>query len=189
MNICVFCASTDDVPVIYKIAAEELGQQIASRGHTLVFGGGHVGLMRETAQSALQSGGKIIGVIPDYLRDREQRFDKADELIITETLEERKRIMIERSDAFVLLPGGFGTLEEFFQVLAAVFRDGFRKPLTVLNTAGFFNQLYGFFDFLSYERFVPATWKDSIMSGEKVCDILDYIELEQNYGMHTDSGR
>lgn len=179
MNICAFCGSTDDVPIIYKIAADELGRQIASRGHTLVFGGGQVGLMKEVAQSAIRSGGKVIGVIPGYLRDRELRFDKADELIITDTLEERKKIMIDRSDAFVMLPGGFGTLEEFFQVLAAVYRDGFNKPLAVMNTAGFFNQLFGFLDFLSYEGFAQAGWKDSFLNSETICDILDYMEVNR----------
>ncbi len=179
MNICVFSASSNNVPIIYKIAAEELGQHIASRGHTLVFGGGEVGLMRETARSALQSGGKVIGVIPESLRAKEQRFDHADELIITKTIAERKQIMIDRSDAFVVLPGGFGTLEEMFEVLAAIFREGFSKPLAFLNTAGFFNQLFGFFDFISYERFAPTKWKEAIMSSEKVCDIIEYVEIKQ----------
>lgn len=177
MNICVFCASTEDVPYIYRIAAEELGQQIAVRGHTLVFGGGDVGLMREVASSSLQSGGKVIGVIPEYLREKEQRFENADELIITETVAERKKIMIERSDAFLILPGGFGTMEEFFEVVASHFRDGLSKPIGLLNTAGFFNQLYAFLNFLSYEHFVPKDWKDSLLSSEKVCDLLDHVEL------------
>jgi hypothetical protein len=176
MNICVFCGSVDEVPLLYKTAAEELGQHIAKRGHTLVFGGGNVGLMGETARSAQGSGGKVVGIIPDYLRDRELRFDRADELIITDTLEERKRLMIDRSDAFVMLPGGFGTLEEFFQVLASVYRDGFHRPMAVFNTAGFFNRLFGFFDLLSHEGFVPKNWKDSFLKSEKAGDILDYLE-------------
>jgi len=176
MNICVFCASSGSIPVIYKISAEEVGKQIADRGHTLVFGGGNVGLMREVAQSTLQSGGHVIGVIPAYLRSREKRFEKADELILTEDIAERKQIMIERSDAFIILPGGFGTLEEFFEVLSARFRDGVRKPIGILNTAGFYNQLFGFFDYLSYETFIDRNWKEAVCISEKTSEILDYCE-------------
>ncbi|MFW5710444.1 MAG: TIGR00730 family Rossman fold protein [Spirochaetota bacterium] len=176
MNICVFCSSSDTTPFIYKIAAEELGQQIASRNHHLIFGGSNVGLMREVAQSALQSGGKVTGVIPEYLRTKEQRFDKVDELIITESIYERKEIMTKRADAFVILPGGWGTMEEFFEVAAAKFRDNDQRPIGLLNTAGFYNQMFAFFNFLSHETFVTADWQDSFCVTEKVCDILDYIE-------------
>lgn len=176
MNICVFCSSKDSSPVIYRISAEELGQQLVERGHTLVFGGGDVGLMREVAQSVLQSGGHAVGVIPESLRSREQRFENADELILTESITERKQIMIQRSDAFIVLPGGFGTLEEFFEVLAAVFRDGVKKPIGILNTAGFYNQLFGFFDFLSHETFVERDWRKAVYISEKTSDILEYIE-------------
>src|SRR6056297_1065394 len=176
MNICVFCSSSESTPFIYKIAAEELGQQIATRGHNLVFGGGNVGLMREVAQSALQSGGKAIGVIPEYLRSKEQRFDKVDELIITDTIHERKALMIEKADAFIVLPGGWGTMEEFFEIAAAKFRDNDPRIIALLNTAGFYNQLFAFFNFLSHETFLSPQWRDSFYISEKVCDILDYIE-------------
>ncbi len=176
MNICVFCSSSDSTPFIYKIAAEELGQQIATRGHTLIFGGGNIGLMREVAQSALQSGGKAVGVIPEYLRSKEQRFDKVDELIITDTISERKETMIKKADAFVVLPGGWGTLEEFFEIAAAKFRDNDERPIALLNTAGFYNQMFAFFNFLSHETFLSEQWRESFCISEKVCDILDYIE-------------
>ena len=176
MNICVFCSSSNSAPIIYRISAEELGQQLASRGHSLVFGGGDVGLMREVAQSVLQSGGSAVGVIPENLRSREQRFEKVDELILTKTIAERKQIMIQRSDAFIVLPGGFGTLEEFFEVLAAAFRDGVKKPIGILNTAGFYNQLFGFFDYLSYETFIEKDWRKAVYISEKTSELLDYIE-------------
>jgi uncharacterized protein (TIGR00730 family) len=153
-----------------------LGQQIATRGHSLVFGGGNIGLMREVAQSALQSGGKAIGVIPEYLRSKEQRFDKVDELIITDTIHERKALMIEKADAFIVLPGGWGTMEEFFEIAAAKFRDNDPRIIALLNTAGFYNQLFAFFNFLSHETFLNPQWRDSFYISEKVCDILDYIE-------------
>lgn len=176
MNICVFCSASESTPFIYKIAAEELGQQIATRNHSLVFGGGNIGLMREVAQSALQSGGKVTGVIPEYLRAKEQRFDQVDELIITDTIHERKAIMMKQADAFVILPGGWGTMEEFFEVAAAKFRDKDPRPIGLLNTAGFYNQMFAFFSFLSHETFISTDWRDAFCITEKVCDILDYIE-------------
>jgi len=185
MNICVFCASSSSAPVIYRLSAEEMGQHIASKGHTLIFGGGDIGLMREVAQSALRSGGRVRGVIPGYLRSREKRFEDADELILTETITERKRIMIEQADAFIILPGGFGTLEEFFEVLTAKIRDGEKKPIGILNTAGFYNQLFGFFDFLSHESFVQKGWKESIFISEKPIAVIDYIESKLNTDRST----
>jgi len=176
MNICVFCSSNTSTPDIYKASASELGQTIAARKHTLVFGGGNVGLMRTTAESVSQSGGQVIGVIPEYLRHREKRFEKADELVLTDTISERKRIMIERSDAFIILPGGFGTLEEFFEVLAAKFRDLDPKPVCILNTAGFYNQLFGFFDFIARESVVEQKWRSAVYIGDDPDELLDYIE-------------
>ena len=176
MNICVFCSSNRNTPSIYRIAAEELGERLATRGHTLVFGGGNVGLMHEVAHSAIKSGGAAVGIIPEYLRSREQRFENGDELILTDTIHERKHLMVERADAFIVLPGGFGTLEELLEVVAMRYRDSMQKPIALLNTAGFYNQLFGFFDFLSYEQFVPSSWREDLFVSEESNRILDYIE-------------
>jgi hypothetical protein len=176
MNICVFCSSNSNTPSIYRIAAEDFGERLATRGHTLVFGGGNVGLMHDVAHSVIQFGGAAVGIIPEYLREREQRFENGDELILTETIHERKRLMVERADAFVIMPGGFGTLEELLEVVAMRYRDGLAKPITLLNTAGFYNQLFGFFDFLSYEQFVPSGWREDLFVSEESSKILDYIE-------------
>ena len=176
MNICVFCSSSEQTPTIYRIAAEEAGEKIASRGHSLIYGGGNIGLMHDIAHSAVTFRGTVIGVIPKNLRDREQRFDKAGEMILTDSIHERKRIMEERADAFLVLPGGFGTLEELMEILAMKFRDADPRPIALLNTAGFFNQLLGFFDFLAHEEFVPSNWRISLLIKEEMDTILNYFE-------------
>ncbi len=176
MNICVFCSSSEQTPTIYRIAAEEAGEKIASRGHTLIYGGGNIGLMHDIAHSVVTFRGTIIGVIPKNLRDKEKRFDKAGEMILTDSIHERKKIMEERADAFLVLPGGFGTLEELMEILAMKYRDADPRPMALLNTAGFFNQLLGFFDFLAHEEFVPRDFRKSIFVGEEVDAIINYFE-------------
>ncbi len=178
MNICVFCSSSDAAPTIYRITAEEVGEKIALRGHRLIFGGGDVGLMHDIAHAAVKSHGEITGVIPERLREAEKRFEMGGELILTETIHERKRIMEERADAFLILPGGFGTLEELFEVLAMKYRDDDPRPVALLNTAGFFNQLLGFLDFLGHEEFARRNWKDSLTVSEEIDHILDRFEVQ-----------
>jgi uncharacterized protein (TIGR00730 family) len=117
LSVCVFCASAGGLPEEYRQAARELGRELAVRGHRLVYGGGNVGLMGEVARSVHEHGGTVVGVIPQGLVDRELAYDPADELLVTGTLRERKAEMDARADAFVALPGGFGTLEELLEVL------------------------------------------------------------------------
>ncbi|MFO7850446.1 MAG: TIGR00730 family Rossman fold protein [Spirochaetia bacterium] len=176
MNICVFCSSSDNTPTIYRIAAEEAGEKIATRKHSLIFGGGNIGLMHDIAHSAITSRGNVVGVIPKNLREKEKRFDNVGELILTDTVHERKRIMEEKADAFLILPGGFGTLEEFFEVTAMKFRDGDTRPIALFNTAGLFNHLFGFFDFLTHEELIPANWKEYFFISEEIDSILSYFE-------------
>lgn len=176
MNICVFCSSSESSPTIYRIAAEEVGEKIAGRGHSIVFGGGNIGLMHDLAHSAITSRGNVTGVIPKHLREKEQRLNKGGELILTETIHERKRLMEEKADAFLILPGGIGTLEELFEVAALKFRDGDPRPIALCNTAGFFNQLFGFLDFLAHEEFVQKDWRNHVYINEAIEGILDYFE-------------
>jgi cytokinin riboside 5'-monophosphate phosphoribohydrolase len=177
MNICVFCSSSETAPTIYRIAAEEVGEKIALRGHHLIFGGGDVGLMHDIAHAAVSSHGDLLGVIPKRLREAEKRFEMGGELILTETIQERKRIMEEKADAFLILPGGFGTLEELFEVLALKYRDDDPRPIALLNTAGFFNQLLGFFDFLGHEEFARRNWRDALLVSEEIDHLLDRFEV------------
>ncbi len=135
MNICVFCASSDGLPDRYHAAARALGKRIGASGHTLVYGGGNVGLMGTLARAVHAKSGRVVGYIPRRLQSIEGRaYDIADELHVTETMAERKRGMYELADVFVVLPGGIGTLEEFFEVLTLRKLGYHSKPIYVLNT-------------------------------------------------------
>lgn len=155
-SICVFCASSDVVDACYFDAAAELGAEIARRNYSLVYGGTSVGLMRAVAHAVHAASGHVIGIIPEAIRDMGIAYETADELIVTRTMGERKAKMHERSQAFVVLPGGVGTLEEFFEVLTLRQLKYHDKPIVLLNVNGFFDPLLELFEHLYAGGFARA---------------------------------
>ena len=145
-NVAVFCASADGVDPLYRAQAEEFGRAVAGRGLGLIYGGAKVGLMQAVADAALAAGGKVIGVIPEVLVDLEVAHQGLTELHVTSTMHTRKALMGERADAFVILPGGFGTFEELFEVLAWQTLKLHQKPILLLNTLGFYDPMLAFLD-------------------------------------------
>lgn len=139
LSICVFCGSASGLPEVYLDAARRLGTEMGHRGHRLVYGGGNVGLMREVAQSVHAAGGEVFGAIPRALVERELAYGPADELVITETLRERKAEMDAHADGFVALPGGFGTMEELLEVLTLRQLHLHGRPIVLVNVAGFWD--------------------------------------------------
>ncbi len=131
---------------VYREAAQELGGELARRGIGLIYGGAQVGLMGVVADACLGGGGTVIGVVPQVLVDKEVAHEGLTELHITSTMHTRKALMAERSDAFLILPGGFGTMEEMFEVLAWQTLDLHQKPIVLLNTAGFYDALLAWLD-------------------------------------------
>ncbi len=125
----------------YHEAAKDMGRRIGEAGMNLVYGGGKVGLMGLVAEAALTSGAKVVGIIPSFLESREVGFNEIDELVVTENMHDRKRMMYERSDAFVILPGGLGTLDETFEVLTWTQLGLSKKPVVIVNTNGFWSPL------------------------------------------------
>lgn len=144
-TICLYCGARAGGDPAFIQAAADLGAAVAARGWRLIYGGGNVGLMGVAARAALAGGGEVVGIIPQALLEREQGLDDVTELIITESLRERKGIMFERSDAFVALPGGFGTLEEVVETLTLRQLRYHNKPIAFLNIAGFFDPLLAYF--------------------------------------------
>lgn len=136
-NICVFCGSSTIVDGKYLRAARDVGVMLAQNGYGVVYGGGNIGLMGAAADAALEAGGKVIGVIPKFLRDKEVAHKGLTELHLTETMHERQVGMAERSDAFVVLPGGLGTLAEFFEVLTWKQLGLHDKPIMLVNDFGY----------------------------------------------------
>lgn len=175
-SICVYCSSSDAIADTYPPVAAALGRELARRDHTLVYGGGAVGLMGVLAEATHDSGGTVKGVIPAKLQDREGIAYDADELVVTETMRERKRIMYQDADAFVVLPGGYGTVEEFMEVLTLKQLGYHDAPIAILNADGFFDTLLSFFEELREGRFARAAVTDLVHLATSAEEALDRIE-------------
>jgi uncharacterized protein (TIGR00730 family) len=140
-KVCVYCGSSPGTDPAFIAAAEQLGRILAENRIGLVYGGGTLGLMGAVSRSVRENGGEIVGVIPDFLQTKERRFADANDVIVTRDMHERKRIMFERADAFVALPGGIGTLEELVEQLTWAQLGRHRKPILVVNVNGFWDSL------------------------------------------------
>ncbi len=176
-NICVYAASSDALEQTYKDAAHRLGTLIAQHGHTLVYGGGCVGLMGVCARAVhAAGGGRVVGVITDKLVDLELAYHDADELIVTTTMSERKHIMAEKADAFIAMPGGFGTIEEVMEVLVLKQLWYHQKPCVFLNVNGVYDHLFAFFDTLIDARFIKELHKRLFRVCETPEDAYDYLD-------------
>lgn len=157
MKVCVFCAASETISVVYKQAAVALGAVLVRHGYTLVYGGGRVGLMGVLGETVSKGGGTTIGVIPERLFSRERAFKEASELVITPDMRTRKAALEARSDVMVALPGGFGTLEELIETITGKYLGYHQKPIFILNINGFFDSLLTVFNQYVAEGFAPAT--------------------------------
>lgn len=153
-SICVFCGSRAGNDPAYAQAARALGRTLAENDFTLVYGGGHVGLMGVVADAALEASGEVIGVMPKALVEREILHDTLTKLHVVGSMHERKALMAELSDGFIALPGGTGTLEEFFEILTWAQLGEHQKPCGLLNTNGFYDPLLTIFDHMMEKGFV-----------------------------------
>ncbi|MFR6022826.1 MAG: TIGR00730 family Rossman fold protein [Oscillospiraceae bacterium] len=176
MKICVFGASSRDLEQGYFDEAFALGAELARRGHTIVFGGGASGLMGATARGAKSQGGHLIGIAPKFF-DEPGILDKdCDEMIFTETMSERKKAMEDMSEAFITLPGGIGTFEEFFEALTLKQLGRHAKAMAVLNTLGYYDALEAMVQRAVDERFLTADGKDLYAMFTDVGELVSYVE-------------
>ena len=175
-TLCVYCSSSDRLDKKYFATAEALGRAMVANGWGLVYGGGKTGLMGTVARTVKKSGGRVVGVIPEFMKVKELAFDEADELVTVVTMRERKLLMESRADAFVALPGGWGTLEEIMEILALRQLDVLRKPCVFLNQDGFYDDLLRFFDRMIAERFNKPSNRDLFRVARTVDEILPLIE-------------
>lgn len=175
-NLCVYCASGLELAPKYYAAGDALGRGLAERGWGLVYGGGRAGVMGSVALATKAAGGRVIGVIPDFMVERELAYRDADELIVTDSMRERRRIMEDRAAAFVALPGGFGTLEELIEILMGRMLNRHAKPLILVNQDGFYDGLLEFFDMLVRERFKRSGWRELMPVAASVDDVWPLLE-------------
>ncbi len=171
-NICVYCGSSPGTDPRFIRDATTLGGILATNGIGLVYGGGSVGLMGAISSATIAKGGKVTGVIPEFLSGRERPLADAQELIVTHDMHERKRIMFERSDAFVALPGGIGTLEELVEQLTWAQLGRHKKPILVLNTGGFWDPLCALLDHMGSLAFIHTSSQVNLLVADRVEDVL-----------------
>jgi len=171
-RLCVFCGSSSGKNPAYTEAARQVGKTLAARQIGLVFGGGRVGLMGAVADSVLENGGEVIGVIPRVLATKELAHGGLKDLRIVDSMHERKALMASLSDGFIALPGGFGTLEEFFEILTWAQLGLHQKPCGVLNVNGYFDPLLALSEHGIAEGFVSASHRDLILHANTINDLL-----------------
>lgn len=174
--LCVYCASSDRLDSKYYTAAEDLGHAMVPRGWGLVYGGGNVGMMGKVAGAVRATGGHVVGVIPEFMVEKELAYSECNELIRVQTMRERKRVMEERAEAFVALPGGWGTLEEIMEIITLRQLDVVRKPCIFLNQDGFYDDLLRFFDRMVAEKFNRPSNLKLFSVAHRVEDIFPLIE-------------
>lgn len=174
--LCVYCSSSDRLAPKYYTAAEELGRAIVARGWGLVYGGGKTGLMGAVARGVKENGGRVVGVIPEFMKSRELAYEDADEMITVVTMRERKLLMEARADAFVTLPGGYGTLEEIMEILTLRQLDIVKKPCVFLNQDGFYDDLLRLFDRMLAEKCFKPSNLQLFRVAATVADIFPQID-------------
>lgn len=187
-HVCVFCGSRGEVDPAYRQAATDVGAFLADEGLVLVYGGGRLGLMGLTAEAAMQKNGHVIGVIPEHLDEREGAFHKATELYIVDSMHTRKMEMSERADAFVILPGGFGTMDEFFEILTWRQIGLHNKPIFVLNIKDYWTPLKDLFDHIIGAGFADDVHRTYVHFCESV-DELRRAVMQQAASMSTDHAK
>lgn len=181
-QVCVFCGSRSGRDPIYREAAIEMGTALARRGLTLIYGGGNVGLMGAVADASLAAGGQVIGVIPRFLSAREVAHSSLTELHIVDFMHERKARMADLADSFVALPGGYGTLEEFCEILTWAQLHLHHKPIGLLNISGYYTPLLNLFDHAVAEEFVSPALRSLVLEATDPSDMLDLLAQNSDLG-------
>lgn len=175
-TVCVYCGASTRVSDAYLQAAHQVGTLLGQSGLSVVYGGGRMGLMGQVADAALGAGGKVIGIIPQHLQDREERHDDLTELHIVNSMHERKQLMVMKSDAFVILPGGYGTLDEAFEILTWKQLGLHNKPILFVNINSFWSPLKDFKAKLSEENFIKSTDLDLFGFVETPQDLVPALQ-------------
>ena len=175
-SICVFCGSSSGYHPIYEKAAFELGKKLAEDNIRLVYGGGSVGLMGVLAHSVMDHGGEVVGVIPQFLYDKEVGLDDITELIIVDSMHERKQKMAEMAHGFVALPGGIGTLEELFEIFTWSHLTLITKPVALYNVNNFYDKMIEFLDGMVKEGFLKKANRDTLIVSKNVHELIEKLK-------------
>lgn len=175
-SICVFCGSSYGTRQIYKETAETLGLLMAQRQKTLIYGGGKVGLMGTVADAVMEGGSEVIGVIPEFLKRKEVGHEGLTELIVVDSMHQRKQKMAELADAFIALPGGMGTLEELAEISTWIQLELIKKPIALLNVDGFYDHLFAQLDVMVENGFVKPQNRRMLLNVNDVNEIIETLD-------------
>ncbi len=176
MNICLYGASSTEIDKSFITATEILGEKLGNRTHNLVYGGGANGLMGAAARGVVRAGGKVIGVAPSFFQVDGVLFEDCAEFVYTETMRERKQIMEKRSDAFIVVPGGPGTFDEFFEILTLKQLGQHTKPVAIFNINGYYDSLVKMLENAVKQKFMTAECKELAPVFDDADKLLDYLE-------------
>ncbi len=174
MKICVYCASSENIDKSFIKSGEEFGKVLAEKGHTLIFGAGKYGIMGAVARGVKEKKGNIVGVVPYFFDELDVIFDDC-ELIRTETMRERKQIMEDSSDAFVMMPGGIGTFEEFFEILTLKQLRRHKKPIAIYNVNNYYDNLLKMMETGIEKGFMSDKCRELMLVSDNPREILDYF--------------
>jgi uncharacterized protein (TIGR00730 family) len=183
-SVTVYCASSPSIDPHFVETARIVGRLLADRGLTLVYGGGSTGLMGEVARSCADAGGSIVGVITHHLADLEVAFERCTELIRVDTMRERKRIMTERGESFLVLPGGLGTYEEFFETLVGRVLAEHDKPLAIVNDHGYFDPLVAMIEHGIEQKFIRPAMRRLVTVESDPTSALDALLADRGHELH-----
>jgi uncharacterized protein (TIGR00730 family) len=187
-TICVYCGSGFGSEPVFVETAAELGREMAGRGIGLVYGGGNVGLMGTVARSVLEHGGYVTGIIPDFLKSREKMLDDVQETIVVPDMHTRKRLMFEKADAFVALPGGIGTLEELIEQMTWAQLGRHTKPILLLSIAGFWKPLLVLLAHMREQGFIRPGLELNYLVAERVDEVLPMLaDAARRVGVSADA--
>lgn len=184
-TICVYCGASQNVSDVYRQAIEDLAQRLVAAGKTIVYGGGSVGTMGYLAKAAMDAGGEVIGIIPEHIISREGQLHKISELHVVDSMHSRKRMMVEKSDAFISMPGGMGTLDETFEILTWKYLGLHEKPVVIGNINGYWTPMLDMIGHMIDEGYTPEHHMRLFDTAESVDKIVSTIEAYDIEG-HTD---
>jgi uncharacterized protein (TIGR00730 family) len=174
-SLAVFCGSKSGNNPLFEEQAKALGRLLSLKNITLIYGGGNKGIMGAVSNAVLEKQGKVIGIIPEILKDREHHHSGITELIIVDNMHTRKKMLYEKCDAAIILPGGFGTMDEFFEMLTWNQLSIHDKKIFILNTAGFYDHLFAFAQTMQQENFLYDKIEDKLIVLNQADEILQYL--------------
>ena len=176
MKICLYGSGSENTPKEFTEIGYELGLKIVEHNHSLVFGGGNDGMMGAVASGVFDNGGEIIGIAPEWISEFDDDFKSCSEYIKTDSMDVRKKLFLEKSDAFVIVPGGIGTLDEFFEIIVLKFLKRHEKKIILFNINGFYDNLLSMLDEMSNQGFIRSGFEDVFETAATIDEVFEFLD-------------